>query len=105
MEAPDFTVAVKIEDFDACAGRATLFLDRFYADTETYISNSDGFAAPLGLGMAGWMAVWEEQSGGGGWTFDLEVANRRAKAVEIGFGGAQGVFAADLAITLEHRPQ
>lgn len=104
MQAPNFPVQVKIEKFDPCAGTAQLFLDRFYADRETYIFH-DGTSAPLGIAMVAWMVIFQDKMGGGGWNFDLNVANRQVKAVDQTYGSRQGVFSGDLTITLEHQPK
>ncbi|WP_372841317.1 hypothetical protein [Phaeovulum sp.] len=103
MLPASFPVAAKIENFDACAGTATLFLDRFYADAETYTFRN-GDPAALPNGMYGWLAVWGENRAHGGYLFNLDVINKSALAIDETLSGAQGAFAGTLKITLEHRP-
>ncbi|GEM_PF-2352210 len=104
MLPASFQVGAKVENFDACAGTATLFLDRFYADAETYTFRN-GDPAMLSGGMYGWLAAWEEYRANGGYVFDLEVTNKSAVAIDATLSGGQGAFVGVLKVTLEHQPK
>jgi hypothetical protein len=103
MQAQSFPVGAKIESFDPCAGTAQLFLDRFYAEAETYIF-SDGTTADLNMAEVSFMVSYEKNRGPDGWLFDIPVTNRQKMVVETTIAGGQGTFAGTLQVTLDHQP-
>lgn len=104
MQAPDFPVAARIESFDPCAGTAKLFIDRFYAESETYFAH-DGTPADLNMAEVSFMVNFDRNRRQNGWEFDVDVINLRKKAVDVALNAAMNAFAGTLYVTLDHQPQ
>lgn len=104
MQAPSFPVGAKIEDFDACLGSATLIVDQFYAQTETYLTH-DGFPAELPTVQWAWIMMFEERQSGGAFAFKVPINNLNATAIDRQIRVIMGVFDGTLTIKLVHRPK
>lgn len=104
MQAPGFAVGAKVEKFDPCAGTATLFMDRLYAEAETYIY-PDGPPTELNMAEVSFMVLWEDHNQNGGWVFVLPVTNRAVMAIDVPISETLNEFAGTMQFTLEHRPK
>ena len=104
MRAPSFPVGAKIEDFDACLGSATVIIDQFYSETETYLTH-DGFPAELPMLQSAWIMMFEDRQSGGAYAFKVPLNNLNATAIDRQIRVIMGVFDGTLTIKLEHRPK
>lgn len=104
MQATSFPVGGKIEDFDACLGSATVVVDQFYAQTETYLTH-DGFPAELPIVQWAWIMMFEDRQSGGAFAFKVPVKNLNATAIDRDIRVIMGVFDGTLTIKLVHRPK
>lgn len=104
MQAPSFPVAAKVDDFDACLGSATVIIDQFYAQTETYLTH-DGSPTELPTVQWAWIMMFEERQAGGAFAFKVPVNNLSATAIDRQIRVIMGVFDGTLTIKLEHRPK
>lgn len=104
MRAAGFPVQGKIEPFDACEGKGQLYIDVFYAETETYIFKS-GPDAALPVVKAAWTVLFSEQQKEGLYSFDVPVTNLDANAIDTKINKAMGVFDGTLSIKLVHKPK
>lgn len=104
MQAPSFPVGAKIEDFDACLGSATVIIDQFYSETETYLTH-DGFPAELPMLQSAWIMMFEDRQSGGAYAFKVPLNNLNATAIDRQIRVIMGVFDGTLTIKLEHRPK
>lgn len=104
MTAASFPVSAKIEEFDACSGKAQLIVDTFHAESEVYIAK-DGFEAPLPIVKWAWTMLHEKYRKGGGYQLDVPVTNRAATAVDTRIQNTMGVFDGTLTVKLVHKPK
>ncbi len=97
-------MGAKIEDFDACLGSATVIIDQFYSEAETYLTH-DGFPAELPMLQSAWIIMFEDRQSGGAYAFKVPLNNLNATAIDRQIRVIMGVFDGTLTIKLEHRPK
>jgi hypothetical protein len=103
--APSFPVRVRIDQFDACAGKATVGIDRFYANMETYTSRNADEPTELPTVMWGWRGLFEEQLQKGWFVFEVPLVNLKETPVETTVSKEMNAFAGKLTIKLTHTPR
>jgi hypothetical protein len=101
--APNFTVLARIENLDACNGTATVILDGFAPDSETYTHCGESKGAALL--SAFWTALFAPNRAGGVYSFPVTLNNRSATAIsQTIHGGTEGPVTGEFAIKLIHNP-
>jgi len=106
MTGPDFPVTVTVEDFDPCAGTATVSIDRHSADGEQY-DLGDGEVETLDLAKISWESVFESRLEDGVYRFPVTLKNGQAVAVDESVDGTSpsGKVSGTLQIKVFHVPK
>lgn len=103
MTAADFEVAATVEDLDPCAGTASVAVDRFFADTETYHTQASSDDEPRM--MWAFDILYDDRRDGGRYRFEVPLRNLNAAAVEHAVAAEMNAFAGTFTIRLTHRPE
>lgn len=103
MQGASFPVSAKIDDFDACLGNATVVIDQFYAETETYFTKN-GPPTELPILQSAWIMMFEDRMAGGAYSFKVPLNNRTPIAIDRKIRVVMGVFDGTLTIKLKHKP-
>ena len=105
MQAPKFSVAATLRNFDACAGTADLTVDRFYADAETYqFENGD---LSLSMVRTPFELEFAKYLKGGVYTFPVQVHNLDPNMVDqtVEAISTAGTVQTEFHIVLTHTPK
>ena len=105
MQAPKFSVAATLRNFDACAGTADLTVDRFYADAETYqFENGD---LSLSMVRTPFELEFAKYLKGGVFTFPVQVHNLDPNMVDqtVEAISTAGTVQTEFHIVLTHTPK
>lgn len=101
---PSFPVQMKILTFDACTGRATVLIDRFYAETESFRGKNDhGVPAVIPMTKQGWQILYGNGTAGP-YRFDVKLNNLSENAIDETIDTQMGSYAAKLEIKMVHKP-
>lgn len=103
MTAPPFEVNVRIDNFDPCTGKATIYIDRFFADSETYTGKWGPVDEPKI--KWGWQILFMDQFKQGLFTFDVPVTNLSATPIDEQISKTVNRFSGTLTIKLVHKPR
>jgi hypothetical protein len=105
MVAPDFPIMAVIDPFDPCRGEATLKLDRYSADHETYGESKLQMPVVLGLLQAVFHKYRLTGPAGDLYSFPLTLNNLQINAVQETFTNQAGTAEGTFEVTLIHTPR
>ncbi len=105
MTAPPFEVNVRIDNFDPCAGKATVYIDRFFADSEKYTAKVAPEPADIPMTKVGWQILFEDKFKQSVFAFDVPVTNLSATPIDEQISKTINAFSGTLTIKLVHKPR
>jgi hypothetical protein len=108
MTATPFKVTAVVDDFDACAGTATIRILLGAGESENYIIDEQKLQAVLPIVANSWRAMFDDRAGDHGhYAFPCQLRNLDATAVEETINGTtpHGKVSGDLLLRLVHVPR